>query len=169
MASLARWRWPNKIKRDLEYCDSSSWTEGVSSWTTPLNPNQYSVFPTNAYNFIYVTYQYYFSANLVHSKFTNIQLVITNDTHEEKTTTTLDTTEMNETFPPAIKYERPFDPDKLKEYMWKQSQDNEFTNARAPCFTGTSVEELFYCEDHFRDAMAQLEKPEGVWFAQWRS
>jgi len=76
---------------------------------------------------------------------------------------------MNETFSPAIKYERPFDPDKLKEYMWKQSQDNEFTNARAPCFTGTSVEELFYCEDHFRDAMAQLEKPEGVWFAQWRS
>ena len=58
----------------------------------------------------------------------------------------------NETlFASAIKYVRPFDPEKLKTYVWKQrSNNNEHINASAPCLTGTSVEELFYCEDHFR-------------------
>ena len=76
----------------------------------------------------------------------------------------------NETiFTPAIKYVRPFDPDKLKEYVWKQSENNEYTTASAPCFSGTPVEELLYCEDHFRDAMTQLGKTEEVWFEQWKS
>ena len=51
---------------------------------------------------------------------------------------------MTEIFAPTIKYVRPFDPDKLKEYAWKQSKNNEYTNASAPCFSGTSVEELLY-------------------------
>ena len=76
---------------------------------------------------------------------------------------------MTEIFAAAIKYVRPFDPDKLKEYVWKQSQNNEYTKASAPCFSYTSVEELLFCEDHFRDAMAQLGKTEEVWFEQWKS
>ena len=73
----------------------------------------------------------------------------------------------NETlFASAIKYVRPFDPEKLRAYMWKQSNNNEYVNASAPCFTGTSIEELFYCEDHFRDAMEKLEKTEEEWFGQ---
>ena len=71
---------------------------------------------------------------------------------------------MTEIFTPAIKYVRLFDPNKLKEHVWKQSQENVYTNASALCFSGTLVEELLYCEDHFRDAMAQLGKTEEVWF-----
>ena len=50
----------------------------------------------------------------------------------------------NETlFAYTIKYARPFDPEKLMTYVWKKSNNNEYVNATAPCFTGTSIEELF--------------------------
>ena len=71
-------------------------------------------------------------------------------------------------FASGTKYVRPFDLEKLKTYVWKQrSKNNEYVNASAPCFTGTSVEELFYCEDHFRDAMEKLEETKKEWFVQW--
>ena len=60
----------------------------------------------------------------------------------------------------TIEYARPFNPEKLVTYVWKQSNNNEYVNASAPCFTGTSTEELFYCEDHYRDTMEKLEKTE---------
>ena len=74
-------------------------------------------------------------------------------------------------FASGTKYVRPFDLEKLKTYVWKQrSKNNEYVNASAPCFTGTSVEELFYCEDHFRDAMEKLEKTaEEWWFVQLKN
>ena len=75
----------------------------------------------------------------------------------------------NETlFAATIKYMRPFDPEKLVKCVWQQSKDNEYVNASAPCFSGKSIEELFYCEDHFRDAMSTLGKTEEVWFEQWK-
>ena len=68
------------------------------------------------------------------------------------------------------RYVRSFDPEKLKSYVWKQrSNNNEYINASAPCLTGTSVEELFYCKDHFRDAIEKLEKREEEWFVQWKN
>ena len=51
----------------------------------------------------------------------------------------------------------------------QRSNNNEYINASAPCFTSTSVEELFYCEDHFRDAIEKLEKTEEEWFIQWKN
>ena len=74
----------------------------------------------------------------------------------------------NETlFAAAIKYVRSFNWDKLVKYVWKQTQGDEYINASAPCFSSESIEELFYCEDHFRDAMATMGKPNEVWFEQW--
>ena len=126
---------------------------------------KYSYYSSFNYNLIYVTYQLLFSANLVHSKFTKIQLVITNLIQKINTTITPPMIEKmtgNETLiASAIKYVRPFGPKKLKTYMLKQRlANNEYINASAPCFAGTSVKELFYCEDHFRDAMEKLEKTE---------
>ena len=74
----------------------------------------------------------------------------------------------NEThFAAAIKYVRPFDPEKLVKYVWKQSNNNKYVNASAPCFYGDSIEERFYCKDHFsRDAMATMGETEEVWFEQ---
>ena len=73
----------------------------------------------------------------------------------------------NETlFASAIKYVRPFDMETLVTYVWKQSNNNEYVNASVPCFSGTSIEELFYCEDHFKDAMEKGEKTEEEWFGQ---
>ena len=53
--------------------------------------------------------------------------------------------------------------------MWKQrSNNNEYANASAPCFTGMS-EEPFYCENHFRDTVEKLEKTEEECFGQWKN
>ena len=71
----------------------------------------------------------------------------------------------NETlFAATIKYMRPFDPEKLVKCVWQQSKDNEYVNASAPCFSGKSIEELFYCEDPFRDAISPMGKTEEFWF-----
>ena len=43
---LARWHWPSTIKRGLEYCDASSWAEGIFA-------DQYPVSPTNGCNYIF--------------------------------------------------------------------------------------------------------------------
>ena len=68
----------------------------------------------------------------------------------------------------AIKYERPFCPEDLQKYTWKQTDSDQYLNASAPCFSGESIEELFYCEDRLRDAMQALGKLFEVYFAQWK-
>ena len=66
----------------------------------------------------------------------------------------------------AINYEIPFNQEDLQKYA--QSNGYEYTNALAPCFSGESIEELFYCDDHFCDAMQALDKPFNVYFTQWK-
>ena len=66
----------------------------------------------------------------------------------------------------AIKYERPFKPEDLQKYTWKQTEGDQYINASAPCFFGESIEEVFYYEDCFRDAMQVLDKPFEEYFAQ---
>ena len=74
---------------------------------------------------------------------------------------------MTETYYAAvIKYERPFSPEDLQKYTWKQTDGDEYTNASAPCFSGESIGELLYCEDRFRDAMQALGKPFEVYLAR---
>ena len=68
----------------------------------------------------------------------------------------------------ATKYKIPFKPDDLQKYTWKQTNGDEYINASAPCFSGESIEELFYCEDHFRDEIQVLNKPFDVYFAPWK-
>ena len=69
-------------------------------------------------------------------------------------------------FAAAIKYVRPFKQGNLTKYVWKQTQGDEYINSVAPCFSGKSIEVLFYCENDFRDTMATMGKPPEVWFEQ---
>ena len=76
---------------------------------------------------------------------------------------------MMETFyTAAIEYERPFKTEHLTKYTWKQTNGDKYINVSAPCFSGESVEELFYCEDQFRDAIQTLGKPATAYFGQWK-
>ena len=105
---------------------------------------------------------------MVHSTFTTIQLVITNN---NITLTPHMIEKMTETYyAAAIKYERPFKPKNLTKYTPKQTSGAEYINASAPCFSDESIEKLFYyCEDHFRDAMQMLGKePATAYFGQWK-
>ena len=68
----------------------------------------------------------------------------------------------------AIKYERPFKLEDLQKYTWKQTEGDQYINASAPCFSSESIEEFFYCEDRFRDAMQALGYPFEEYFAQWK-
>ena len=45
--------------------------------------------------------------------------------------------------------------------------DGELKNARAPCLSGESIEELFYCEDRFIAAMYTLGKDPDQHFDEW--
>ena len=74
---------------------------------------------------------------------------------------------MNAYYSAPILYKRLFDASDLEEKSWTIKIDSKSADARAPCFCGGSVEELFYCEDQFRTAMHTLGKDLDQYFDQW--
>jgi len=70
----------------------------------------------------------------------------------------------------AIKYERPFEPKDLVKRSWKiQDAQGDYITAMVPCFSGKSLEELFYCQDHFLDAMETLGKKDKEHLDEWKT